>query len=130
MMLNEQENIGLNTLDPIAIRDVLEDISNEYNINKWDTAAAISNEWSVQVDSGVPKQLKAAQRTSITLRVWNSDGLVGITSSSTKSKLGLKKAMLKALDASNYGNPDEIPDFKLCEESSSNNSNIMPSCSS
>ena len=42
------------------------------NIKKWDYGASSSNDYSVQVDKGVAKQLKASQKNVLTLRVWNS----------------------------------------------------------
>ena len=52
------------------------------NINKWDFGASFSNDFSVQVDKGIAKQLKASQKQVLTLRVWNNKNLVGITTTS------------------------------------------------
>jgi PmbA protein len=65
----------------------------------------------VQVDRGEPKQLKGAQRSSITVRVWNGDGLVGTTSTSDLSDSGLERALTGAQAASAFGNPDDTPAF-------------------
>ena len=65
------------------------EISNAANllkINKWDYGASFSNDYSVQVDKGVAKQLKASQKNVMTLRVWNKENLVGITTTSDLSK--------------------------------------------
>ena len=46
-------------------------ISNEanlLNIKKWDYGASFSSDFSVQVDKGEAKQLKASQKQVITLR--------------------------------------------------------------
>ena len=37
------------------------------NINKWDFGASFSNDFSVQVDKGIAKQLKASQKQVLTL---------------------------------------------------------------
>ena len=56
--------------------------ANSLKINKWDFGASFSNDYSVQVDKGEAKQLKASQKQIMTLRVWNSQNLVGITTTS------------------------------------------------
>ena len=63
--------------------------ANTLNIDKWDYGASFSNDFSVQVDRGEAKQLKASQKQVITLRVWNKDNLVGITTTSDLSETGL-----------------------------------------
>ena len=65
----------------------------------------------MQVDRGEAKQMKGAQRSAITLRVWNGDGLVGITSTSDLSDSGLARALSGAHDASAFGNAEETPAF-------------------
>jgi len=45
------------------------------------------------------------------LRVWNGDGLVGITSTSDLSDSGLARALSGARDASAFGNAEETPAF-------------------
>ena len=80
-------------------------------IKKWDFGASFSNDFSVQVDKGIAKQLKASQKQVLTLRVWNNKNLVGITTTSDLSKSGLKKALYQANQASNYGNNNELTDF-------------------
>ena len=41
------------------------------NLKKWDYGASYTNEYSVQVDKGKAKQLKASQKQVVTIRVWN-----------------------------------------------------------
>jgi PmbA protein len=74
-----------NTLDASNLRDRVQALATGAGIRHWDLGAACSDDCSVQVDRGEAKQMKAAQRSSITVRVWNSDGLVGITSPSNLS---------------------------------------------
>ena len=60
-----------NALDLSRLRDKLLVISKESGISKWDIGGAYSNDTSVQVDKGEAKQIRSAQRSSITIRVWN-----------------------------------------------------------
>ena len=57
------------------------------NLKKWDYGASFSNDYSVQVDKGEAKQLKASQKQILTIRVWNQSNLVGITTTSDISCL-------------------------------------------
>jgi PmbA protein len=89
----------------------LQKLATREGISSWDLGAACSDDCSVQVDRGEAKQLKASQRSSITVRVWNKDGLVGITSTTDLSDAGLEQALVGAHEASRFGNPDDIPHF-------------------
>ena len=99
------------SLDSFSLRHRLDVLTSSQNIHQWDLGAACSTDNSVQVDRGEPKQLKAAERRSVTIRVWNQDGLVGITSTSDLSDAGLAKALNGAKQASAFGNRDETPAF-------------------
>ncbi len=99
----------LKGLDHLA--SVIQILTDKLGVKKWDLGASSSNDISVQVDKGNAKQLKASQKTQITLRVWNSDGLVGITSTSDISDEGLYRAVSGAQNASEFGNPNDIPEF-------------------
>ena len=85
--------------------------ANLLNIEKWDYGASFSSDYSVQVDKGEAKQLKASQKQVITFRVWNKANLVGITTTSDLSETGIKKALKQANIASDFGNKNEITDF-------------------
>jgi PmbA protein len=98
-------------LDPQALRSRLELLARHQAVGRWDLGAACSADTSVQVDRGEAKQMKGAQRSSLTLRVWNDAGLVGITSTSDLSDAGLARAFAGARDASAFGNPEDIPAF-------------------
>lgn len=100
-----------NGLNASALRDRLQELAKREGIHQWDLGAACSDDCSVQVDRGEAKQLKAAQRSSITVRVWNGDGLVGITSTTDLTNNGLEKALTGAHEASRFGNPDDVPGF-------------------
>ena len=62
------------------------------NLRKWDYGASFSNDYSVQVDKGEAKQLKASQKQILTIRVWNESNLVGITTTSDISESGIKSS--------------------------------------
>ncbi len=98
-------------LDAEVLRSRLEHLARREGVGQWDLGASCSTDTSVQVDRGEAKQMKGAQRSSITLRVWNDAGLVGITSTSDLSDAGLARAFAGARDASAFGNPDDIPAF-------------------
>jgi PmbA protein len=99
------------TLNPEALGDRLQQLARSSGIQRWDLGASCSTDTSVQVDRGEAKQMKGAQRSAITVRVWNGDGLVGITSTSDLSDGGLARALAGARDASAFGNAEETPAF-------------------
>ena len=108
MASNTNSNNGLNAN---TLRASLEQIAAANGIRRWDLGAACSTDISVQVDRGEAKQMKGAQRSSITVRVWNDEGLVGVTSTSDLTAPGLERALSGAKEASAFGNPDDIPAF-------------------
>ena len=99
------------TLNAEQLRGQLEQLAQRHGIGQWDLGASCSTDTSVQVDRGEAKQMKGAQRSAITVRVWNGEGLVGVTSTSDLSASGLEKALTGARDASAFGNPDDTPAF-------------------
>ncbi|MFM1812958.1 MAG: hypothetical protein RLZZ336_1896 [Cyanobacteriota bacterium] len=103
--------MALATLNADHLRADLERLAREQGIRQWDLGASCSTDTSVQVDRGEAKQMKGAQRSAITVRVWNSEGLVGVTSTSDLSETGLARALSGARDASAYGNAAETPAF-------------------
>jgi PmbA protein len=105
---NTSSTSGLNAEQ---LRNSLASIAAANGIRRWDLGAACSTDISVQVDRGEPKQMKGAQRSSITVRVWNEAGLVGVTSTSDLSEAGLERALTGAKEASAFGNADDIPAF-------------------
>ena len=107
-MTSTATNTGLSAE---ALRHSLEQIAAANGISRWDLGAACSTDLSVQVDRGEAKQMKGAQRSSITVRVWNDQGLVGVTSTSDLSSAGLERALSGAKEASAFGNADDIPAF-------------------
>jgi PmbA protein len=98
-------------MDAEQLRDQVAHLARQEHIHSWDLGAACSTDTSVQVDRGEAKQLKGAQRSSITVRVWNEAGLVGTTSTSDLSEPGLRRALAGARAASAYGNENDVPAF-------------------
>ena len=98
-------------LDPEVLGNILKIYSKESEISKWDVGASSSRDTSVQVHQGNAKQLKGSQRNSMTLRVWNKNNQVGITSTSDLTSEGINKAMRGAIEASQFGNEKESPEF-------------------
>ncbi len=98
-------------MDVNKITELIKEGAKTLDIKKWDFGASFSNDFSVQIDKGIAKQLKSSQKQVLTLRVWNSNNLVGITTTSDLSEMGLKKALFQANLASDYGNKNEKIDF-------------------
>ncbi len=80
-------------------------------IKKFDLGGSHVDEVSVQVQNGQPKQVKASQRSGITVRVWNTQGQMGVTSTTDLDERGLELALGMARDASEFGVTEHIPDF-------------------
>ncbi len=103
--------MSMHPLNVKELRDQLNALAHGKGIRQWDLGASRGMNASVQVDRGEAKQMKAAQRSSITVRVWNKEGLVGVTSTSDLSPGGLGRALDGAYQASAFGNTDDIPCF-------------------
>jgi PmbA protein len=80
-------------------------------IRKYDIYGASVDETSVQVDGGEPQQMKASQRSSVTVRVWNDHQTVGITSTTDVDPGGLELALKTAYEASQFGATEHVPEF-------------------
>ena len=104
-------NQTIGELDPQVLNNILVRYSKETEIEKWDMGASTSKDISVQVQQGTAKQLKGSQRNSMTLRVWNKNNQVGITSTSDLTSEGIMKALRGAIEASFFGNSKESPEF-------------------
>jgi PmbA protein len=86
-------------------------IANKLGISKFDLSGSTIDETSVQVDKGEPKQVKASNRSGITVRVWNNENTVGITSTTDVDDIGLELALKTAHEASFFGIKEHAPDF-------------------
>lgn len=80
-------------------------------IKKYDIYGSTVDDTSVQVDHGEPKQVKASNRASIIVRVWNDDHTIGVTSTTDVDAQGIELALKTAYDASTFGPKENIPDF-------------------
>jgi PmbA protein len=80
-------------------------------IKKFDIYGSTVDEASVQVDHGEPKQLKASNRASVMVRVWNDDNTMGVTTTTDVEPTGLKTALQLAQDASHFGAKENVADF-------------------
>ncbi len=115
-----------NALERLNIIEKISILARSNSIEKWDIGATSSKDLSVQVDHGESKQLKGSQRNSITIRVWNKNNTLGITSTSDCSDNGIKKAFEGAIASSEFGNKNETPEFSsLCNSQLPNIRNII-----
>jgi PmbA protein len=95
------------------IQTIAQDAKNaaaKLGIQKFDIYGSTVDETSVQVDSGEPQQMKASQRSGVTVRVWNGE-TVGVTSTTDVDPVGLELALKTAFEASAFGATENVPDF-------------------
>ncbi|MEM6837329.1 MAG: TldD/PmbA family protein [Cyanobacteria bacterium P01_C01_bin.120] len=83
----------------------------QQGIHKYDVYGSTVDATSVQVDQGEPKQVKASQRASVIVRVWNDQGLVGVTTTTDVDPQGISLALESAAGASTFGAKEHVPDF-------------------
>ncbi|ADI63688.1 TldD/PmbA family protein [Trichormus azollae] len=80
-------------------------------IQKFDIYGSTVDDTSVQVDQGEPKQVKASNRSGVTVRVWNEENTMGVTSTTDIDPKGLELALQTAYEASFFGVKENVPDF-------------------
>ncbi|NEQ99103.1 MAG: TldD/PmbA family protein [Cyanothece sp. SIO2G6] len=83
----------------------------DLGITKYDIYGSSVDENSVQVDHGEPKQVKASNRASVIVRVWNADNTIGVTSTTDVDPKGIQLALQMASEASAFGPKENVPDF-------------------
>ena len=83
----------------------------ELGIDKFDIYGSTVDETSVQVDRGAPKQVKASNRSSVTVRVWNEEQTMGVTTTTDLEPDGVELALKTAYEASFFGVKENVPDF-------------------
>jgi PmbA protein len=93
------------------IASYAESAATKLGIHKFDIYGSSVDETSVQVDHGEPQQMKASQRSGVTVRVWNDHNTVGVTSTTDVDPTGLELALKTAYEASDFGVKDNAPDF-------------------
>jgi PmbA protein len=94
-----------------TVSDSAHKIATKLGISKFDLSGSTTDSISVQVDKGEAKQVKASNRSGITVRVWNADHTVGITSTTDVDDNGLELALKTAYEASFFGIKEHAPDF-------------------
>jgi len=85
--------------------------AHQLGIHKFDIYGSTVDETSVQVDRGAPKQVKASNRSSVTVRVWNEDNTMGVTTTTDLEPDGVALALKTAYEASFFGVKEHVPDF-------------------
>ncbi|HEY9707572.1 MAG TPA: TldD/PmbA family protein, partial [Oculatellaceae cyanobacterium] len=85
--------------------------AHQLGIHKFDVYGSSVDQTSVQVDEGEAKQVKASNRSSVTVRVWNEDNTVGVTSTTDIDPKGIELALKTAYEASLFGVKEHVPDF-------------------
>ncbi|WP_414529199.1 TldD/PmbA family protein [Nodularia chucula] len=85
--------------------------ASKLGIKKFDIYGSTIDETSVQVDQGEPKQVKASNRSGVTVRVWNEENTMGVTSTTDVDPKGLELALKTAYEASFFGVKENVPDF-------------------
>ncbi|HEY9847624.1 MAG TPA: TldD/PmbA family protein [Candidatus Caenarcaniphilales bacterium] len=99
----------MSSIKPLATN--AETIASKLGIEKFDIYGSTVDETSVQVDQGEPKQVKASNRSAVTVRVWNEAQTMGIASTTDVDPVGLELALKTAYEASFFGVKEHIPDF-------------------
>ncbi|MBF2028896.1 MAG: TldD/PmbA family protein [Oscillatoriales cyanobacterium C42_A2020_001] len=87
------------------------EIAEKLGIRKFDIYGATVDETSVKVDQGEADQVKASSRSSVTVRVWNDENTMGVTSTTDVDPTGLELALKTAYEASFFGVKENVPDF-------------------
>ncbi len=99
------------SLDIKTVSNSAHQIAEKLGIKKFDIYGSTIEETRVQVDQGEAKQVKASNRSGITVRVWNEENQVGITSTTNVDDNGLELALKSAQEASFFGVGENAPDF-------------------
>ncbi|MBG1263720.1 TldD/PmbA family protein [Nostoc commune] len=93
------------------IANSAKDNADKLGIKKFDIYGSTVDDTSVQVDQGEQKQVKASNRSGVTVRVWNEENTMGVTSTTDVDSKGLELALKTAYEASFFGVKENVPDF-------------------
>ncbi|NMG06547.1 TldD/PmbA family protein [Brasilonema sp. UFV-L1] len=93
------------------IANYAKESAGKLGIKKFDIYGSSADATSVQVDQGEPKQVKASNLSGVTVRVWNEDNTMGVTSTTDVDPKGLELALKTAYEASFFGVKENVPDF-------------------
>ncbi|MGI0482762.1 TldD/PmbA family protein [Geminocystis sp. CENA526] len=94
-----------------SIAQIATEKAHQLGIKKFDIYGSAVDQTSVQVFQGEPKQVKASQKSSVIVRVWNEKQQIGVTSTTDVDEVGIELALKTALEASYFGVTDHVPDF-------------------
>ena len=86
-------------------------IATQLGIKKFDIYGSAVDQTNVQVFQGEPKQVKASQKSSVIVRVWNEKEQIGVTSTTDVDEIGIELALKNAQEASYFGVTENVPDF-------------------
>ncbi|MBD2578781.1 TldD/PmbA family protein [Oscillatoria sp. FACHB-1406] len=87
------------------------EIAQKLGIQKYDIYGSSSDSIGVEVERGEPKQVKASNRSSVIVRVWNAEAKMGVTSTTDVDPQGIELALKTASEASAFGVSEHAPDF-------------------
>ena len=93
------------------IENFAKEIAKKLGIRKFDIYGSSADYTSAQVDQGKQKQVKASNLSGITVRVWNENNTMGITTTTDLDARGLELALKTAYEASFFGVKENVPDF-------------------
>ena len=82
------------------IASLAEKSAHQLGIKKFDIYGSSVDQISAQVFQGEPKQVKASQKSTVIVRVWNDDNTIGVTSTTDVDTTGIELALKTAYDAS------------------------------
>ncbi len=93
------------------IANYAKESASKLGIKKFDIYGSTVDQTGVQVDRGEPKQVKASNLSGVTVRVWNENNTMGVTSTTDVDTKGLELALKTAYEASFFGVKENTPDF-------------------
>ncbi len=93
------------------IANYAQDSATKLNIHKYDIYGSSVDETSAEVFQGKPKQVEAANRSTVIVRVWNEHNQVGVTTTTDVDSKGIELALSTAQEASFFGVKENVPDF-------------------
>lgn len=114
LLLNQKSKIQNRKLTMPNIKELAsyaQASAEQLGIEKFDIYGSSVDETSVQVDTGEPKQVKASNRSGVTVRVWNEKNTMGVTSTTDVDPRGVELALKTAYEASFFGVKENVPDF-------------------
>ena len=100
-----------------TIAQTANQIATQLGIKKFDIYGSAVDQTNVQVFQGEPKQVKASQKSSVIVRVWNEKDQIGVTSTTDVDPTGIESALKNAQEASYFGVTENVPDFSPLAQS-------------